>query len=226
MTREEVKQMLMVIDTQYPYFSKDKDLESIVSLWSKLLEPYNSAQMSQALYNYILSDKKGYAPTIGMLVDIYNSMERQELSETEAWSLVDKAVRNSTYHAQEEFEKLPRNVQLAVATPDQLAQWAKSDIMAYQTVVQANFMRSYKSVCERERHNALMPADVQSRIEQQRSAYISNQQVAETFMIEKNETYANLSQEQHDELCLSVCHKLGTTAVRRYENGRKTEDIY
>lgn len=44
----------------------------------------------------------------------------KQLNELEAWSLVEKAIRNSIYNSQEEFSKLPPLVQKAVGSPNVL----------------------------------------------------------------------------------------------------------
>lgn len=48
----------------------------------------------------------------------------KQLNELEAWSLVEKAIRNSIYNSQEEFSKLPPLVQKAVGSPNVLRLWA------------------------------------------------------------------------------------------------------
>ena len=83
----------------------------------------------------------------------------------EAWSLVSKAIRNSSYNSVEEFVKLPLLVQRAVGTPDNLRNWAVSDCQTIESVIQSNFLRTYRTVVKRENEINCMPNDIKSLIE-------------------------------------------------------------
>lgn len=165
MTREETIKLLMVIQSAYPNF-KPPDKTVAVDTWYTMLKDmdYNVVQMG--LRAYITSDTSGFAPSIGQLINtIYTIQNPQELNEMEAWSLVSKALRNGYYGAVEEFNKLPPLVQKAVGNPDNLRNWALTDSKSIENVVQSNFMRTYRTVVNRENEIKKMPADVQALIE-------------------------------------------------------------
>ena len=70
------------------------------------------------------------------------------MSPAEAWALVEKAVRRSTYYAAEEFSKLPATVQRAVGSSDVLRSWAMSENPADMGVHEAIFKRSFGAIAE------------------------------------------------------------------------------
>ena len=55
------------------------------------------------------------------------SSDTKIMSDMEAWATVRKAIRNSNYHAREEFDLLPELVKSVVVTPENLIEWAKLD---------------------------------------------------------------------------------------------------
>ena len=121
--------------------------------------------MSVALKAYILSDISGFAPGIGQLVGkIQTISQPQELNEMEAWSLVSRAIRNSTYNSVEEFAKLPPLVQKAVGLPDQLRTLAMDENYNEQ-VASSNFIKCYRTEVTRSQELSKMPSDVRKIIE-------------------------------------------------------------
>ena len=82
-----------------------------------------------------------------------------------AWGLVSKALRNGTYGAVEEFNKLPPLVKQAVGMPDNLKNWATSDYQTIETVIQSNFLRTYETVVKRANEINRMPDNIKSLIE-------------------------------------------------------------
>ena len=146
MTREEFSVIAKGMKAVYanPTFIADKDAFDV---WYALLSDLDYALVSQATQDYMKSTSKIPTPA-----DIRNRAEEltrgDELTETEAWALVSKALRNGIYHAQEEFEKLPPLIQRAVGSYEQLTIWA-SDNEYKESVASSNFMRAYKTLCER-----------------------------------------------------------------------------
>jgi hypothetical protein len=149
----------------YPNY-KPNNISETVDVWCMMLEDYNYNQISVALKAYVTSDTSGFAPSIGELIaKIQMISQPQELNEMEAWSLVSKALRNGTYGAVEEFSRLPPTVQEAVGNPDNLRNWATSDYKAIETVIQSNFIKTYRSVTSRTEEIKRVPAEIQKLIE-------------------------------------------------------------
>lgn len=164
MTREETVKIIRIMVDSYPNY-KPNNISETVDVWQMMLSEYTYEQISVALKAYILSDTNGFAPSIGQLVGKIQSITQpQELSEVEAWTLVRNAISNSGYNSVEEFAKLPPLVQKAVGLPENLREWAMTENLNHE-VVSSNFMRSYKSVLEREKEIAKMPSEVRQLIQ-------------------------------------------------------------
>lgn len=163
MTIVETKKIIAVMLVSYPNF-KPSDVDSMADTWSKMLSEYSYSQVSMALKAYILSDTSGFAPSIGQLVaKIQSVAQPQELSEMEAWSLVSKAIRNSSYNSVEEFAKLPPLVQKTVGLPGQLRTWALDENYNEQ-VVSSNFIKCYRNEVSRQEELNKMPVEVKALI--------------------------------------------------------------
>lgn len=165
MTREETVKIIRIMVDSYPNY-KPNDISETVDVWNVMLSDYDYNLVAMALKAYILSDTSGFAPSIGQLVGKIQSITQpQELSEMEAWALVSKAIRNSVYNSVEEFAKLPPLVQKAVGTPDNLKNWAMSDYSSIETVIQSNFIRTYRVVTNRQSEINRMSDDIKALIE-------------------------------------------------------------
>lgn len=165
MTREETVKIIRIMCDCYPNY-KPNNLSETVDVWNMMLNNYSYEQVSVALKAYINSDISGFAPSIGQLIGkIQTISQPQELDGMTAWGLVSKALRNGTYGAVEEFNKLPPLVKQAVGMPDNLKNWATSDYQTIETVIQSNFLRTYETVVKRANEINRMPDDIKSLIE-------------------------------------------------------------
>lgn len=178
MTRDETINILMSIQAAYPSF-KVPDKTVAVNTWYSLLRDYEYSQVSAALKKYIQTNKSSFAPSIGQIIDeISDIYSENEENEMEAWILVQKAIRNSTYHADEEFAKLPEIVQKAVSHPRQLQEWAimeNIDGRAWN-VMQSNFMRTYRTEVEKEKNMRKLSPDLLNLISQKNKEKIGYEQ--------------------------------------------------
>ena len=164
MTKRDTAGLMAMLQTAYPaYYAKQTNQERMeaVNLWADLFANDPPALVYAAVKTIIVSGG-AFPPSIG---EIKNKMQDLSapaaLSETEAWALVSKAVRNGIYGYREEYDKLPPVVQKAVGTPNQLREWAILDGGELKTVVASNFMRSFRTIQKREKELALIPVDVQ-----------------------------------------------------------------
>lgn len=165
MTKNEVVKLLMTIQTFYPNYQVENK-EFTINAWYSIIGDCDYKPMEKALRAYITTDTSGFAPSIGQLINkLHEVQSPQELNEMEAWLLVGKALRNGTYGAVEEFNKLPPLVQKAVGSPDNLRNWAQTDSKSIENVVQSNFMRTYRTVVNRAKEYQKMPKDIQALIE-------------------------------------------------------------
>ena len=166
MTREETKRILMVVQAAYPNFSPS-DKTVTVDTWHKFLEEYPYEQVDAAIGTYIRSDTSGFAPGIGMVIEKLQTLFRPgNLNEIAAWGMVLMAIRNSGYHAEEEFARLPAVVQKSVGSAGQLREWALADDVdgTWLNVTQSNFMRTYRAEVAREKELRKLSPEIQQLI--------------------------------------------------------------
>ncbi len=164
MTREETIKVLAVLKAAYPAFyrgMKADELNGIVNLWASQFEGDDYKTVGAAVQAHIATDTKGYPPHIGAIKEAIRKITQpDEMSEMEAWGYVASALRNSGYNSVTEFDKLPPVVQRIVGSPSQLREWAMMDSDTVQSVVQSNFMRSYRARAQHEREYLALPENV------------------------------------------------------------------
>ena len=166
MTRDETKQILMRIDTAFPSW-KPKDLGLTVDIWQEAFADYPYQVVLTAVRAFISSDRQGFAPSIGqitgLIVDMTQMSQGKELSDMEAWALVGKALRNSAYNSQEEFDKLPPAVQKAVGSPNNLRAWG-TDPNYNENVAQSHFLTAYRATKQREKQIMSLPSEIRQML--------------------------------------------------------------
>lgn len=163
MTRDEVKEIIMIMTYTYSNY-KPADITATVDTWTAILASYQFEHIRAALHSYILSDTKGFAPTPGQLIDKI-PVQSFDMTEMEAWGKVNKALSNSSYHAKEEFDKLPSVVQKTLGRHEVLQEWAGMEIDTVQSVIQSNFIRNYRTVLQREKERNRLPTRLREILE-------------------------------------------------------------
>ena len=157
MTRDEAKHLVMMVSAAYPNW-KPMDLRGTVDTWAVMLQEYEYQFCVVALKSYILTDTSGFAPGIGQVIDrLQRRREGRELGELDAWSMVSKALRNSTYHAEEEFAALPPVLQRTVGNPSNLKEWAGMEMDTVNSVIQSHVVRNYRAAVKSMRDDAKIP---------------------------------------------------------------------
>ena len=71
--------------------------------------------------------------------------------------MVSKALRNSTYHAEEEFAALPPVLQRTVGNPSNLKEWAGMEMDTVNSVIQSHVVRNYRVAVKSMRDDAKIP---------------------------------------------------------------------
>ena len=83
MTRDEVIEMLMIVQASYPNY-KPPDKTITVNMWHKMLREYDEASAMTALEEFIKTDTSGFAPSIGQIVSKINLVrKRLEINQLE-----------------------------------------------------------------------------------------------------------------------------------------------
>lgn len=184
MNTDETLAIMGVLKAAYPAYYRDmsrKDAEGVVSLWQTMFADEPAAVVAAAVKAHIATDKKGFPPHIGAIKDAIVKLTKPpelELSEMEAWNIVRRAIKGSymeawsrkerygdkvsaVYH----FEQLPPLLQQIVGGPETLAAWNKLDEDEISTVLQSNFMRSFRARAANAREYLALPSDVRQTME-------------------------------------------------------------
>ena len=167
MNKRDTAGVMALLQTAYPaYYAKQTDRQRMeaVNLWAELFAD-DPAQAVYAAVKAIIVTGGAFPPSIGEIKNkMHDLTAPATLSETEAWALVSKAIRNGIYGYQEEYDKLPPTVRAAVGRPEQLKEWAMMDAGETESVVASNFMRGYRTVQKRDRETAMIPESVRTLI--------------------------------------------------------------
>lgn len=168
MNKDEVAKMIFTIQATYPNhfrdFTKAKS-EILLDTWTRVFEDEVAGKAFAGLNIYLRNDTKGFPPSPGQIIECMRLLEPDNsMNEMEAWSLVERAVRNSGYASTEEFNKLPQIIRRVIRSPTRLREWSQMDMADFQTVEQSNFMRSYRAELEREKNNAKVPVAIRPHL--------------------------------------------------------------
>ena len=167
MTRDESKKILRIITATYQNAYKDSPqrLADAITVWAVIFKDVPYDEVQAAVYTYINEDRE-YPPTPGQVKSILYRIEHyDEMPEGDAWNLVLRALGNGLYGAQEEFDRLPEDVQRAVGSPQWIHAVAMDD-NANMSVESSNFYKRYRQVLANKRQTAAMPPMVKELVEQ------------------------------------------------------------
>lgn len=152
MTRDETQVLLAGIMAVYPNWHPENKTE-VVNAWHSVMEDYPKDAVGAAFKEYVRSDRAGFAPSPGQLIGlIIDRNAPRSIPDMEAWQMVYRAICNSNYHADEEFDKLPSEIQKALGSPSSLREMAMMEADA-MSVEQSHFLRSYHTILERKRQD-------------------------------------------------------------------------
>lgn len=170
MTKKEMAEILALMQANYPDDFRgmsDSAMTGKINLWFMQFRDDEYRDVLAAVMAHIATDTSRFMPPIGVIKAKLTEIRLpEELTPQEAWEMVSRATRNSTYNSGEEFAKLPPVVQRLVGTPMQLKEWAAMDTETLQSVVGSNFQRSYKVRAAKEREFLALPANVKDAMEQ------------------------------------------------------------
>lgn len=163
MTTKEFAQIAAAIKT---YFPRENILptEIAMELWYMELRDLTYETANLALRMYVATNR--FPPTIADIrecaVKLSKGAQKSEINEMAAWQMVLKAMRNSIYHSEEEFAKLPPTVQKAVVSPNQLREWAMAEDIdgTWMNVTQSNFLRTYRTEVSLEQEAVKLSPDL------------------------------------------------------------------
>lgn len=170
MTYEETRKILSVLKVNYPQSFRGWDIDqshAFLDLWAEAFKNDPVEVVVAAVKAIIYSDTREFAPNIGQVKEkMYKLSNNVQIDADQAWSMVSKALRNGIYGAEEEFAKLPPEVQAGVGNANQLREWAKMDADTVQSVIGSNFKRGYRGRIEAKKEYDKLPNETKNMIEQ------------------------------------------------------------
>jgi len=161
---------LAIIRASYPRFYQtaqtNEDVETTVNLWAEMFE--NDDVMAVKLAVKSLINTLEFPPTIA---DIKKEMNKlfevinDENGAIDEWNQIKTALRNSAYYSVEMFERLPPIAKRFVGSPSQLRCWGL-DPDFNDGVIRGQFLKQYEVLKDRERHAAMLPENVKSKLKE------------------------------------------------------------
>ena len=168
MTTEEIRNVLAILKQAYPSSFKDiseEDARGTIKLWKLMFENEDPSMVNAAVISLIATRTVGYTPTIGEICQKLRELKQPSArTEQDAWSLVSRACRNGYYGYEEEYKRLPPDVQKAVGRPEQLKEWALIDGDTLESVIASNFKRAYRVILQREEDLLRIPASIREAL--------------------------------------------------------------
>ncbi len=164
MNKKDANRIIAILQANYPDTTKDMSDEAYlvkVNLWAEEFKAESFELVAAAVKAYIANSTERFAPNVGQIKEqIRLLLNPNELTEGEAWAMVQAAMRNSIYGAAEEFEKFPPMVKKVVGSPANLREWGMAEGDAAVSVIASNFQRSYRAVQAREAAMEKTPAPI------------------------------------------------------------------
>jgi len=152
MDRVETLKILSVIDVVYPRFKTTKDKKSmkmLINLWCKMFIDNDYYLVGAALKAHISTSP--FPPTVADIKQIIDKLVNPQITELEAWNIVNDAVGRSDLEKQ--YKGLPEEIKGFMS-------YKAFKNMAYDNTpegVQAsNWMRSFKAYQERRKFDRIV----------------------------------------------------------------------
>ncbi len=162
--REDFKVLVKGMKAVYTQtsFIPDKDAFNV---WYELLKDIPYEKLSVSIRKHMMSSP--YPPTIADIRGVAAQLMHGDggLSDLGAWGMVRKAIKNSNYHAEEEFASLPETVRIAVGNPANLREWAMMPTETVESVEQSHFLRAYRAAVEEKKEAGKLAPEIRKHYE-------------------------------------------------------------
>ena len=177
MTEQETKSVLAYLSATWD-MAKDKDPRQVLAVWHDIFRQ-DDARLVQAAAKLYVSQEKFAPKPADIREKIKQLTAEREQTEMEAWNQVRRAIRGASMEswsrtltedgpgepsAVVQFKRLPMHLQQIVGSPEQPADWEKLDSKQLDTVIQSNFMRSYRSIVEERMRLSMLPEDMRKAL--------------------------------------------------------------
>lgn len=167
MNKKDMAAILTILKVAYPFFYRnisESEIIDTVNVWTSMFENDDPRLVTEAV-KALIQTHKDYPPTIAHVKEkIRLLLEPNRMTELEAWTIVNKAIKDSYYNSARIFEALPEQIKAVVRVPEQLREWGQMDSEVVNSVVASNFMRSYKAHMQHENTIKALPESTRELI--------------------------------------------------------------
>lgn len=148
MSKQEISKIILLLKTSYPYAFKDmgrEEVTNMVDLYEELFKENTYEEVLTAIKCIVNTNE--YMPTIATIkAKIYDLKHPRQESNSDLWDSLLNAIGNSSYHSEEEFEKLPLLVKEYIRSPRQLQEMATMPSDEIHTVVKGQFLKQIEII--------------------------------------------------------------------------------
>ena len=158
MTRDETKVLLLRMMSLYPNY-KPADLGMAIDSWHKILCQKDAQVIDDALTVYTSTDTSGFAPSVGQLNALIAEASISGIQEGEIRNILVRASRNANYGAQEEFDRMPEELQKAVGSASVVRSWGMKEPsdLDYEF---SRIIKTYQQGIDEKRRNFSVPVGI------------------------------------------------------------------
>lgn len=152
MTRKEIKNMLRIVEIEYPSAFKgmtENDMVLKLNLWESQFAPYDKDIVLKAFYNCIA--KSEFAPKISSIFEEMNKLETGGDEEQALWEQLAKLCGRASVVTQEEFDALPEPLRKWLRNLQILKELGQLDADIFNSVTRGQFFREIKPIIESEK---------------------------------------------------------------------------
>lgn len=157
----EKSEFLILVKTMkavYPAMFSERET---IDIWYALLKDLDYQNAAAGLGKHLATNP--YPPTVADIRK--NTVPDNELNGEQAWALAFNAISNSAYNSEEEFERLPDLVKIAVGSPANLKELALMPTETVNSVEKSHFLRIYETEKKRKMELNVMPKEIRDRLQ-------------------------------------------------------------
>lgn len=158
MTKEESKQILMILKANYPHSFKgwnEDQATYFTLLWAEAFKNAKLQEVVQAVKNVIYTDTREFPPNIAQIKEeMFKKYESVQADKSQSWETVLRSAKCDYQRARENFDKLPPNIKQAVGSPSFLVElgYSNSNEVVFK---RKEFEQNLEKVLTREKEQVL-----------------------------------------------------------------------
>lgn len=162
MTRDEMKILVKAMKSMYPDVRFIPD-QFAFDMWYKMIGDLDYHVACNSFAKHCQVSK--FPPTVAEIRQYSaEALSGEEMNGEEAWSLVFKAISNSAYNSESEFDKLPEILKKCVGSPANLRELALMSADTVSSVEKSHFLRAYEVERKRKKENDMLSPQVRDRL--------------------------------------------------------------